>query len=142
MKQIWLIPLDGSENSLRPITWAIDNVANLKETPHIHLLNVQPSLPHDIGRFIAAETIRDFHRENGMNALAKAHSQLKAAGLTAEQHVLVGDAAPTIVEFAKSRDCHQIIMGTRGHSGLAGILLGSVSMRVAQLATMPLQLVS
>lgn len=140
MKQIWLIPLDGSDTALRPVAWAINNVANFKETPHIHLLNVQPTLPHDIGRFIDAETIRDFHRESGMKALATAHSQLQAAGLTADQHVLVGEAASTIVEFANSQGCHQILMGTHGHGVISGILLGDTAKRVAQLTTVPVLL--
>ena len=141
MKQVWLIPLDGSDIALRPVVWAIDNAMNFNESPHIHLLNVQPSLPRDIGRFINADTVRDFHLESGMNALAAGHSQLTAAGLTVDQHVLIGEAAPCIVEFANSHGCHQILMGTRGHSGLTGTLLGSIAMRVAHLATVPMLLV-
>ena len=41
----------------------------------IHLLNVQPNLPRDIGRFINADTLREFHLESGMKALAPALAQ-------------------------------------------------------------------
>lgn len=141
MKQTWLIPLDGSDIALRPVAWAVENAANLKEAPHIHLLNVQPALPRDISRFINADSIREFHLESGMNALNAAHAQLLAAGLSVEQHVLVGEAAPCIIEFASTHHCQQILMGTRGHSGLAGALFGSIAMRVAHLATVPVLLV-
>jgi hypothetical protein len=41
----------------------------LRDAPEIHLVNVQAVLPSDIGRFINAETIKEFHLENGMKAL-------------------------------------------------------------------------
>ena len=141
MKQTWLVPLDGSATALRALTWIIDNVGMLKETPHIHLLNVQPALPRDIGRFISADTIQDFHRETGMAALTAAKAQLDTAGLAAEQHVLVGESAPTICGFAETHACTQILIGTHGHTGLTGTLLGSVAMRVAHLAKVPVLLV-
>jgi nucleotide-binding universal stress UspA family protein len=55
--------------------------------------------------------------------------------------VLVGEAASTITGFADSHGCSQILIGTRGHSGLAGTLLGSVAMKVVHRATVPVLLV-
>ena len=141
MTQNWLVPIDGSESSLHSATWITQHVAEWRESPQIHLINVQAPLPNDVGRFIDAETIRQFHLESGMAALAAAHDQLVAAGLAAELHVLVGDAAATITAFADSHGCTQILLGTRGHSGLAGTLLGSVAMKVVHLSNVPVLLV-
>jgi nucleotide-binding universal stress UspA family protein len=76
-----------------------------------------------------------------MKALAAARDQLTAAGLPPELHVLTGEAAATITAFADSHGCSQILIGTRGHSGLAGTLLGSVAMKVAHLSKVPVLLV-
>jgi nucleotide-binding universal stress UspA family protein len=141
MTQQWLIPIDDSDSALLPITWVINNLSAWREMPHIHLLNVQPNLPRDIGRFINADTLREFHLESGMKALAPALAQLKAAGLIAESHVLVGEAAPTITQFAEDNHCTQILLGTRGHSGFKGTLLGSVAMKLVQLSKVPVLLV-
>ncbi|AJP48750.1 hypothetical protein PG1C_10485 [Rugosibacter aromaticivorans] len=141
MTQQWLIPIDDSAIALLPVTWVINNLSAWRETPQIHLLNVQPNLPRDIGRFINADTLREFHLESGMNALAPARTQLEAAGLAVESHVLVGEAAQTIADFAESNHCTQILLGTRGHSGLAGTLLGSVAMKLVQLSKIPVLLV-
>lgn len=141
MTQTWLVPLDGSDTALRPLAWIAATLPDLKEAPRVHLLNVQPSLPGDISRFVGADTIRDYHREAGMAALETGHARLAAAGIDAERHVLVGEAGPTIVEAAVRLGCNQILMGTRGHSGLTGTLLGSVAMRVAHLSAVPLLLV-
>lgn len=141
MTQTWLVPLDGSETALRPIDWIIAHAADQRETPTIHLLNVQPALPQDIGRFIDAETLRAFHREAGDAALAPALARLTAAGIAAKPHVLVGEAAPAIVQFAADHACDQILIGSHGHTGLVGTLMGSVAMRVVHLSTVPVLLV-
>jgi nucleotide-binding universal stress UspA family protein len=141
MAQNWLIPIDGSESSLKAVAWALAQMGEWKETPAFHLLNVQPALPRDASRFIAAEQVRDFHREEGLKALAAAERQLKAAGLAPQSHVSVGDSAETICEFATSRNCDLIVIGTRGHTGLGGTLLGSVASKVAHLSHVPLLLV-
>jgi nucleotide-binding universal stress UspA family protein len=141
MTQRWLIPVDESDVALKPIYWLIANREQWRDMPQIHLLNVQASLPRDIGRFINAETIRSFHQETAMAELAPAQAKLAAAGIAAEVHVIVGDAAPTIAEFADTNGCSQILIGTRGHSGIAGSLLGSVASKLVNLSKVPLLLV-
>jgi len=141
MIQTLLVPIDGSEIALRSVAWIIDHAAEWREPPQIHLINVQAALPNDIGRFINAETLREFHLEAGMAALAAAREQLAAAGIVPETHVLVGEAASTITAFADSHHCTQIVIGTHGHSGLSGSLLGSVAMKVVHRSNVPLLLV-
>ena len=141
MTQKWLVPIDGSDIALHSIGWIMRHVTEYREPPQIHLINVQATLPNDIGRFINAETLREFHLEAGMNALAAARDQLTAAGLAPQLHVLIGDAASAITGFADSHGCSQILIGTRGHSGLTGTLLGSVAMKVVHLSTVPVLLI-
>lgn len=141
MMQKWLVPIDGSEIALQSIAWIIKHAADWREPPQILLINVQVSLPNDIGRFINAETIREFHLETGMTALAAARDRLTAAGLSPELHVLVGDPATAITDFADSHACSQIVIGTHGHSGLAGTLLGSVAMKVVHHSRLPVLLI-
>ncbi len=141
MTQTWLVPIDGSDIALHSIGWIVKHAGEWREPPQIRLINVQAALPNDIGRFIDAETLREFHLEAGMRALAAARDQLTAAGLTPELHVLVGEAASTITNFADSHACSQILIGTHGHSGLTGALLGSVAMKVVHLSKVPVLLV-
>jgi nucleotide-binding universal stress UspA family protein len=141
MTQNWLVPIDGSETALHSIDWIIRHAAEWREPPLVQLINVQATLPNDIGRFINADTIREFHLEAGMAALVAARDRLAAAGLTAELHVLVGEAAAAVTDFADSHGCSQILLGTHGRSGLAGTLLGSVAMKVVHLANVPVLLI-
>ena len=141
MTQKWLVPIDGSEVALNSIVWIIRHAADYSEPPQIHLINVQVTLPNDIGRFINADTIREFHLETGMKAIAPARDRLAAAGLTPEVHVLVGDPAAAITDFADSHGCSQILIGTHGHGGLTATLLGSVAMKVVHLSNVPVLLI-
>jgi nucleotide-binding universal stress UspA family protein len=56
--------------------------------------------------------------------------RLADAGLSARPIALEGDPATEIVRFAIERRSGTIVMGTRGHTGLARLLLGSVARNV------------
>lgn len=49
----------------------------------------------------------------------------------------IGTPSDIILRFAKQKNCDQIVMGTRGLGKVAVFLLGSVAMKVLQLAEIP-----
>ena len=59
-----------------------------------------------------------------------AAQRLAESGLDAHPIILEGDPAAEIVRFAAERGTGTIVMGTRGHTGLARIFLGSVARNV------------
>lgn len=60
---------------------------------------------------------------------SEAH-RLEDAGYEAIPVALEGDPASEIVRFAQERSIGTIVMGTRGHTGLARLILGSVARNV------------
>ncbi len=74
----------------------------------------------------SAEETRASVREESSSAAGR----LAEAGLDARAFALEGDAATELVGFATDRAIGTIVMGTRGHTGLARILLGSVARNV------------
>jgi nucleotide-binding universal stress UspA family protein len=141
MKTLWLIPLDGSEQALRALDLAVQEAQARIEKPHLLALHVEPSLSSNITRFIDRATVDDYHRENGDKVLQPARDQLAASGLEHSTHLLVGECAPTIVEFARDKGCQMIVMGARGTGGTIAGLLGSVTSRVIHLSPMSVLLV-
>lgn len=141
MNTSWLLAVDGSAPSLKVIDYVITEAANRLTRPQLLLVNVQPPLSNDITRFIEEKVVSDYHRETGDAALAQARQKLDAAGLAYSSHIMLGEAAPTLVEFAADKGCSMIVMGARGLGSAAGLLMGSVATKVVKLSTVPVLLV-
>jgi nucleotide-binding universal stress UspA family protein len=69
--------------------------------------------------------------------LERRQQEVEALGLRASRKVLVGTPAEVIVEEAGSQQADLIVMGTRGRTGLAHILVGSVAEAVVRQAPCP-----
>jgi nucleotide-binding universal stress UspA family protein len=72
----------------------------------------------------------DLARRGTSDLANKVADTLVAAGVAAVAHVLEGDPAHEIVEFAGRRPGSLVVVGTRGHGGLARLVLGSVARNV------------
>ena len=121
-----LLAVSGSTCSLSAVRHVI-RLVRYGEHLELHLLNVQPPFRLNVSMFVGAATIRDFHQEQGIRALAEARSLLDAAGIACTSHVVVGRVAEAIAETAKRLRCDKVIMGTRGYSAATRFLLGSIS---------------
>jgi nucleotide-binding universal stress UspA family protein len=135
-----VVPVDGSANVERAVRFAIELVAKgFAET--LHLVNVQPSVGGVVSTFVDRATITDYHREQGEAALLSARKLCDAAGIDFHTHIFVGRPAETICEYTRKVGAKQIVMGSRGHSGMSGVVMGSVAQDVLALASVPITLV-
>jgi nucleotide-binding universal stress UspA family protein len=135
-----LVPVDGSENSDRAVTRALDMVtAGL--AAELHFLNVQPNLGGAISTFVNKEEIDAYRREEGNKALASAVELAKKASVQPQLHIGVGRQGEVVNDFVHKLGAGLVVMGTRGHTGLAGVLLGSVAQDVIAHVNVPVTLV-
>jgi nucleotide-binding universal stress UspA family protein len=139
----WLVPVDGSESSVRAVSHMLSKFEWFKQPIEIHLLNVQHLMPYGnrVTSVLGHDTVAQYHHEEGLAALQPTRAKLDAAGVKYVFHIGVGDAAETIVEYAKEKGCHQIVMGTRGLGSVSGLILGSVATKVIHLSDIPVLLV-
>ena len=128
-----LVALDGSEPSLI----GRDLVADLPwpESTTIHLVTAY-HVPVDwTGGFGATMSwVGDFEdqvRDELRDRLREMAEPLAALGLTVRRHVVRGRAASAIVEAAEDLGVDLVVLGSRGHSPLRSMLLGSVATEVA-----------
>lgn len=139
MKAI-LVPVDGSANSDRAAQYAIDLVtAGL--SAELHFLNVQPNLGGAISAFVNRGDIDAYRREEGNKSLASAIALAQKASVAAKVHIGVGRHGEIVHDYARKLGAGLVVMGTRGHTGLAGVLLGSVAQDVIAHSDVPVTLV-
>lgn len=87
------------------------------------------------GAFEAYEEAIRQHRHQAEQVAAAATESLRNDGLAARWSISQGDPAHEIIEAARAFDAGLVVLGSRGHTGLARILLGSVARNVLLHAT-------
>ena len=134
-----LLPIDGSENSVRTVNHVISKAHLYKEPLELHLLNVQRAFPGTVK--MVGEGAQAFHREEGMKALDAARKQLDAAEVKYTQHIGVGEPAEVIAQYVTNLGVEEVVMGYHGGTAVVSALLGSVATRVLNLVNVPVSLV-
>jgi nucleotide-binding universal stress UspA family protein len=136
-----LLCADSSDNAVRAADYVIALRRRLGSAIDLHLLNVQRPVSGDVSAFVAKESLRQYHHDNGLKALARARARLDAGGVPYTYHLLVGDPGQMISQYAREKHCDHIVMGRRGLGSFTGGLLGSVALKVLHNAEPPVVLV-
>jgi nucleotide-binding universal stress UspA family protein len=152
-----LVPYDGSQ----PSHIAVQHAFNLTKmnalpttTKKLYLLYViqeilvPPQLYsypfHELDK-LTANYIKELYQDletKAMNMLKAKTLEYKEAGeIDVSTHVLIGDPASKVIEFADSQKVDLIIMGSVGLRGINRRTLGSVSRRVSEMASCPVLIV-
>ncbi len=129
-----LVPIDFSPNATAVLEWAA-HLAEEHECPLV-LLHAY-HLPVDFQQLEGAYLPPDFWtqvKNDAATNLERHAEPLRARGLRVETVLREGYPASVIEEEAETRNVDLIVIGTRGHTGLKHLLLGSVAERVVQKA--------
>jgi nucleotide-binding universal stress UspA family protein len=139
-----LVGVDGSSASLKAVDLAAD-LAN-KYDAELILLTVVPHFPPEVDpaleEYGRLEHIQEPATELALGAAqsvldsARGAAQAKGASrIVAEPSF--GDPAQQIIAAAGDRRVDLIVVGSRGHGRLAGLLLGSVAHKLISVAPCP-----
>lgn len=139
-----IVGVDGSPAGRRALAWAVEE-GRLRGSGvcAVHVWDI-PGHAGFAGRTLAApvddavvpELVE--LRRAAESRLAEAVAEVEAAD-GVEQRVLQGRPAEALVEQARGADL--LVVGSRGHGSLAGVLLGSVSQACTRHATCPVVVV-
>lgn len=140
-----LAAVDGSEASTRAVEFAADLAAKFQAELVLVCVVGREALPDFAVMDVQLDQVRGGAGEAGgvghfaesvaRDALAKARKQAAARGAESiRTEVGFGDPAQEILKFQEQTGAELIVVGSRGRGRLAGLLLGSVSQKVASLA--------
>jgi len=139
MKRI-LVPVDGSETSLRGLRHAAQRAR--ESNAELHLLHVEPPMAYEELRAYALRPELEELRESACGRVLEAAADaLATENVPHAEHLQHGEVAQVIARFAAAQSIDEVIMGTRGMGALGSMFLGSVAQRVVHLAAVPVTLV-
>ncbi|MDD4802357.1 MAG: universal stress protein [Syntrophomonas sp.] len=139
-----LVPVDGSEQSIRALKMALSLAGQYSSK--LELIYVVNTKAYNfIERpTVSSESVEQWlqvFRDHGKLVLDKIKQEEKLDGIEYTTDILEGDPGETIYRYAHEQGFDLIVMGSRGLGNLGSILLGSVSQKVVQMSTRPVLVV-
>jgi nucleotide-binding universal stress UspA family protein len=149
-----LVPLDGSELAdaalpyaeaiAKALGWGIVLLRVVSGDPARHprpgSAPIEAPLEEETARR-PGYNLFQAEEAGAIDALAPAVARLRAAGLTADCEVGVGDAKTVIAERAGEQDIAVVVMASHGQTGLRRVFRGSVASAVVDHSARPVVIV-
>ena len=137
--RLLVVGADGSHGSRRALTWA----ARLARATGAHVLAVHVlTYNQELLRDVTPDTMRTWRRELEDDLRTRWVEPLIAAGVEQRSLVVEGESpAAGLLATADQEHADVLIVGAKGHGGLADRLLGGVSYRITHRARQPVVVV-
>jgi nucleotide-binding universal stress UspA family protein len=124
-----LVGVDGSQSSAHALRWALDHAASSGMRVRViacwQSLDTYALAESNVPESVFADQARARLRRSLDLALTHKRATDADASLLTETAVVRGDPAPTLIEASNHADL--LVIGSRGHGGFVGMLLGSVA---------------
>ena len=135
-----LVGVNDSYHSRAALSWAVREAAQHHSPPTVMTVHSEPPRPATgIYWGIHNYAEESFDAETTRKAVAQLVDEVAhetgEAPTEVTVHVVGGDVAAELVRA--SRDADMVVVGSRGSGGFAGLLMGSVSSKVAHHAKCP-----
>jgi nucleotide-binding universal stress UspA family protein len=138
-----LVATDGSKHALHAVKYAARLSRLLRTASNVITLI---SVHDDVGlrsakSFVGSANVADYLRELSEKELKSARRLLDTAGVKHDIVIRTGHVAREIIACANAGKYDMIVMGAKGRSAIADLLLGSVAQSVLATAKQPVLLV-
>ena len=135
-----VVGIDGSPSSRKALTWAAAEAAN--HEADLVVVNVweHTLLPPAGSVSVSERYVPDSTQRTAEELLQIIKEELgEEPPVLVQPHVKQGRPAEVLINESTNADL--LVVGTRGHGGFAGLVLGSVSQHVAAYAKCPVTVV-
>jgi nucleotide-binding universal stress UspA family protein len=134
-----LVPIDGSDHAEKAVSVAADLAGKYGAALHIITVMDSTELAPGLHRFAEAEHISGAEAQVATyisdRFLERAREIAQEGGAPSiETFVSMGNVQEKILEYAEKTGADLIVMGSRGLSDLKGLMLGSISHKIANSA--------
>ena len=134
-----VVGVDGSDPSLRAVTWAAREA--ILRNASLHLVHVTLRWAYDVPLVPQPAHWGPAAESASRRLLRHAAEQARAAAPGVPVSTEIADGATAEVIIAAAETAQMIVAGSRGRGGFAGLLLGSVSRTLADRSPCPVVIV-
>jgi len=136
-----VIGIDGSGSSLQALEHLIGMARQWGGQHRLALISVQQPIVHADAFGITAGMDGPLLQQLGERDLESALDLAKQSGLDVTSRVAIGPSTQCIADYADELDADMIVLGTKGRSNLANVLVGSVANRMPLQSKRPVLLI-
>jgi nucleotide-binding universal stress UspA family protein len=134
-----VVGVDGSDEARQALTWACSEASARGATVHVvhvweYPYGIAPSASPDLRSELRATLQREAEQ-----VLASEVAAARNTGVTVSSALLEGSPAAKLLDQTEPDDL--LVVGSHGHGGFTGLLLGSVGQQCAHHACCPLVIV-
>ncbi|HJS05231.1 MAG TPA: universal stress protein [Variovorax sp.] len=136
-----LIAADGSIYTERMLAHLAAHDEWLNQVHRYTVVHCVEPMPPRAAAYIPGDVLKLYYASESERVFEPIRAFFKRHGLHADHVSRVGDAARVVAAMADGDSFDLIIMGSHGHGALAGLLMGSVTMKVLALSKVPVLIV-
>lgn len=133
-----LVPMTHSEESEKALAHALSTFPDAEITV-VHVIN--PNVHYGAEGYVGYEQIMQEEQRNAEELFEIATGIAAEHGATISTEQLTGHTPRRIVEYAEEHGFDQLVLGSRGRSGIPRLLLGSVAEAVTRRSPVPVTIV-
>jgi len=136
-----LVAVDGSKSSLNAVKYAAKLSLNMRSNDVITLMTVHDDQGLNVAKkYVGNAVVVDYLRELSDKLLKSSLAVLVKAGIKHNTIIQTGHVAESISKIA-NKGFDLVILGAKGRSAIADLLIGSVAQRVLATCKKPIMLI-
>jgi nucleotide-binding universal stress UspA family protein len=136
-----LVAVDGSKASLNAVKYAAKLSMNMRSNDVVTLIAVHDDEGLNVAKkYVGSSVVQDYLRELSDKQLKSSLAVLTKAGIKHNTIIQTGHVAETIAKTA-NKGFDLVVMGAKGRSSIADLLIGSVAQRVLATCNKPVVLI-
>ena len=136
-----LIAADGSDYTKRMLAYIAAHEEWLGGRHEYTVLTAVLAVPSRAASFVGSAAVTQFHEDDAEAVFGPVRAFFQQHGIEAKFVYAVGHAAEVIATHAENGRFDLLIMGSRGHSEIVNLVLGSVVTKVLARTSTPLLLI-